>query len=300
MTKLIAGTSNIVLADSIAKILKLPLTYCEMSQFNDKEISIVIKDDLTDQDIFIIQSTSCPVNDRLIELLFIADTARRANAKKITAVIPYYGYGRQDKIVDSNGPISASCVAMLIEAVGISNVITVDLHSHHIKEFFQIPVINLYVTEIFAELIKSKHSSNVSIVSPDLGGEMRAKKISEYLNADFVTINKKRYKAGQCEAKSIIGDVSGKVCCIIDDIVDTAGTLCSAADILMANGAKEVHAYITHGVLSIDASDRIDNSELKSLYISDSICKLGSSLSKKIQVITIAELMAKQLSNLII
>ena len=299
MTKLIAGTSNKILAESIAKILELPLTYCDMSQFNDKEISIVIKDDLADQNVFIIQSTSSPANDRLIELLFIADTARRANAKKITAVIPYYGYGRQDKMVDSNGPISASCVAMLIEAVGISNIITVDLHSQRIEEFFRIPVVNLSITEIFADLIKAKNATNVVIVSPDLGGEMRARRVSEYLNAAFVIVSKKRYKAGQCEAESIVGDVKDKVCYIIDDIVDTAGTLCSAADILMANGAKEVHAYVTHGVLSKDAGDRINNSVLKSLYISVSICNLGNGLSNKIKTITIAELMAKQLKALV-
>ncbi len=299
MTRLIAGTSNIILTQKVAKLLGLPITYCEMSQFHDKEISIVINEELDGHDVCIIQSTSSPANDTLMELLFIADTARRANAKSITAVIPYYGYGRQDKRIDSNGPISASCVAMLIEAVGIDCIITVDLHSAHIEEFFGINVINLCTTKIFAELIKAENYSNAVIVSPDAGGVMRAKKISEYLNIPLVIINKKRSKPGQCKAESIVGDVKDKICYIIDDIVDTAGTLCSAADILMANGAKEVHAYVTHGVLSTNASDLIENSVLRSLHISDSICNSKNILSNKIRTISIAKLMAEQLKTVI-
>jgi ribose-phosphate pyrophosphokinase len=298
MAKLIPGTSNKTLAEAVAKILSLPITHCDISQFQDKEISIVINDNLADQDVFIIQSTSSPANDTLMELLFIADTARRSNAKSITAVIPYYGYGRQDKKIDSNGPISASCVAMLLEAVGINNIITVDLHSQHIEEFFRISVTNLCTTEIFAELIKN--DDNAVIVSPDAGGIARARKISEYLNLPFILINKRRSKPGQCHAESIVGDVKDKVCYIIDDIVDTAGTLCSAADILMTSGAKEVHACVTHGVLSSGASERIEKSALKSLCISDSVDNSENVFSNKIKITSIAELIAKQMKEVLL
>lgn len=300
MTKLIAGTSNKILAEAVAEILSLPITHCDISQFQDKEISIVINDNLADQNVFIIQSTSSPANDTLMELLFIADTARRSNAKSITAVIPYYGYGRQDKKIDSNGPISASCVAMLLEAVGINNIITVDLHSQHIEEFFRISVTNLCATKIFADIIKTNNFDNAVVVSPDAGGIARARKISEYLNLPFILINKKRSKPGQCHAESIVGDVKDKVCYIIDDIVDTAGTLCSAADILMTSGAKEVHASVTHGVLSSGASERIEKSALKSLCISDSIDNSENVFSNKIKIISIAELIAKQLKEVLL
>lgn len=295
---LIAGSSNKVLAENIARLLNMPITHCNISSFHDKEISVVIDADLAYQDVYIIQSTSSPANDTLMELLFIADAVRRSNVKSITAIIPYYGYGRQDRRMSDNGPISASCVAMLLESIGIKRIITVDLHSKHIESFFRVPVVNVCPLKSFVGIITQEKLVNCVIVSPDTGGINRTRKVSSYLNLPFIIINKKRNAIGECKAESIIGDVKGKNCYIIDDIVDTGGTLCQAVDILLANGAVGVYAYITHGVLSALAYKKIHNSYLKSLYISDSIYNAKSYSNNKIKVLSIAPLLAEQLQIL--
>lgn len=290
MSKIIAGSGSAALAAKIATELKWPLLDSNINRFGDGEISIGINDILESQDVYIIQSTASPVNDNLIELLLIADGAKRAQVRSITAVMAYFGYGRADRQVARNGAVAAQCVASMLENAGISYAISVDLHSVATESFFKIPLYNISPAETLAALIGTH---DCVIISPDAGGEARAARVAALLARPCFLINKERDASGKCAAKNISGDVRGKICCIIDDIIDSGDTLCLAAELLIANGAAEVVAYVTHGVLSGDACARIDASPLKLLYISDSIAYDSS--SDKIKIFSIAKILAKQI-----
>ncbi|MGD9839324.1 MAG: ribose-phosphate pyrophosphokinase [Afipia sp.] len=270
--KLVAGNSNPELAAQIAAWLKLPLTKASVRRFADNEVFVEILENVRGSDVYIIQSTSFPANDHLMELLIITDALRRASARRITAVIPYFGYARQDRKVGSRAPISAKLVANLITHAGADRVMTLDLHAAQIQGFFDIPTDNLFAAPVMARDIKEKFNlSEVMVVSPDVGGVIRARGLAKRINAPLAIIDKRRERAGESEVMNVIGDVAGYTCVLIDDIVDSGGTLVNAADALLANGAKDVYAYITHGVLSGGAVARVTGSKLKELVITDSI-----------------------------
>jgi ribose-phosphate pyrophosphokinase len=298
--KLIACNSNLSLSTKIANFLKTPLSEAEIKHFSDKEVSVEIKDNVRGQDVFVIQSTSMPANDHIMELLITIDALRRASAKRITAVIPYFGYARQDRKSSPRAPISAKLVANLITSAGADRVLTLDLHASQIQGFFDIPVDNLFSSPVFGQDIKENYKhDNVIIVSPDVGGLVRARDIAKRIDADLAIVDKRRPKAGVSEVMNIIGDVAGKNCVIIDDIVDSGGTLCNAADALMAKGANSVSAYITHGVLSDKACERIAASSLKNLVVTNSIEPTEAALSaKNIRFIDISELIATAINNI--
>jgi ribose-phosphate pyrophosphokinase len=270
--KLVAGNSNPALAKEIASWLDLPLTKAIVRRFADMEIFVEIQENVRGSDVFIIQSTSFPANDHLMELLIITDALRRASARRITAVIPYFGYARQDRKVGSRSPISAKLVANIITRAGVDRVMTLDLHAGQIQGFFDIPTDNLYASPVMVRDIKERFDlANVMVVSPDVGGVVRARGLAKRINAPLAIIDKRRERAGESEVMNVIGDAAGYTCILIDDIVDSGGTLVNAADALIANGAKEVYAYISHGVLSGGAAARISSSKLKELVITDSI-----------------------------
>ncbi|MEM7644229.1 MAG: ribose-phosphate pyrophosphokinase [Pseudomonadota bacterium] len=278
--KIIAGNANRPLAKAIARRMSMhrgmtvDLVDARVERFNDQEIFVEVYENVRGEDMFIVQSTSNPANDNLMELLIITDALRRSSAARITAVIPYFGYARQDRRTKARTPISAKLVANLIAQAGIERVLTMDLHAAQIQGFFDIPVDNLYASPIFALDIlhhfKGK-MDDVTIVSPDVGGVARARELAQRINAPLSIVDKRREKPGEVAEMTVIGDVSGKKVLVVDDLVDTAGTLCKAADVLVDAGATEVHAYITHGVLSGPAVERITKSRLKSLVITDSI-----------------------------
>jgi len=270
--KLVAGNSNPALAQDIANWLHLPLTKAIVRRFADMEIFVEIQENVRGSDVFVIQSTSFPANDHLMELLIITDALRRASARRITAVVPYFGYARQDRKAGSRSPISAKLVANLITHAGADRVMTLDLHAGQIQGFFDIPTDNLYASPVMVRDIKEHFDlGNVMVVSPDVGGVVRARGLAKRINAPLAIIDKRRERAGESEVMNVIGDVAGYTCILIDDIVDSGGTLVNAADALLANGAKEVYAYITHGVLSGGATARVIGSKLKELVITDSI-----------------------------
>jgi ribose-phosphate pyrophosphokinase len=270
--KLVAGNSNPALAHQIADWLHLGLTKAVVRRFADMEIFVEIQENVRGSDVFIIQSTSYPANDHLMELLIITDALRRASARRITAVMPYFGYARQDRKVGSRSPISAKLVANLITRAGVDRVLTLDLHAGQIQGFFDIPTDNLYASPVMVRDIKEHFDlTNLMVVSPDVGGVVRARGLAKRINAPLAIIDKRRERAGESEVMNVIGDVAGFTCILVDDIVDSGGTLVNAADALLANGAKEVYAYITHGVLSGGAAARITASRLKELVITDSI-----------------------------
>ncbi len=270
--KLIAGNSNPALANAIAACLGLPLTKAVVRRFADMEIFVEIQENVRGSDVFIVQSTSYPANDHLMELLIITDALRRASARRITAVLPYFGYARQDRKAGGRTPISAKLVANLITHAGADRVMTLDLHAGQIQGFFDIPTDNLYASPVMVRDIKDRFDlANLMVVSPDVGGVVRARGLAKRINAPLAIIDKRRERAGESEVMNVIGDVEGYTCILIDDIVDSGGTLVNAADALLANGAKEVYAYITHGVLSGGAVARIASSKLKELVITDSI-----------------------------
>jgi ribose-phosphate pyrophosphokinase len=270
--KLVTGNSNRALAQSIASYLELPLTDCTVKRFADKEIYVEIHENVRGEDVFVLQSTSFPANDNLMELLILTDALRRSSARRITAVLPYFGYARQDRRAAGRTPISAKLVANLIAGAGVNRVITLDLHAAQIQGFFDIPTDNLYSAPVMTRDIEEHYDTNsMMIVSPDVGGVARARAIAQRIGADLAIVDKRRPRAGVSEVMNIIGDVSGKSCLLIDDIVDSGGTLINAAEALLKAGAKEVSAYITHGVLSEGASERIGSSKLKELVITDSI-----------------------------
>ena len=285
--KIIAGSSNPQLALKLGSALRLELLDTNLSKFNDGELKIQVHG-LIGKEVLLVQSTSSPVNDHLIELLLLADTAKRAGAEKIIAVIPYFGYSRQDRSDYKNGPISASVVIKMIEAAGITEVITLDLHSSQLEGVFNIPIKNLSTSSIFFPIIQDQ--ANNIIVSPDIGGISRAKNYSSLLGTDLAIINKSRDLNSICSMSEIIGDVKDKCCIIVDDIIDGADTVCLATDLLLANGAKSVEAIVTHGVLSGGALAKIQKSALKHLYITDSIN--NPALPAKISVLPIYELLA--------
>jgi len=270
--KLLAGNSNRALAEDMGRFLKLPLVKAVVRRFADMEVFVEIQENVRGEDIFVIQSTSFPANDNLMELLIVIDALRRASARRITAVIPYFGYARQDRKVGPRTPISAKLVANLITHAGADRVLTVDLHAGQIQGFFDIPTDNLYAMPVIVKDITDYlGQSNLMVVSPDVGGVVRARALAKRLGADLAIVDKRRERAGESEVMNIIGDVEGRSCILIDDIVDSGGTICNAADALLREGAKDVCAYATHGVLSGGAVARIKGSKLKSLVITDSI-----------------------------
>ena len=271
--KLLAGNSNLGLAQAIADYLDLPLTKAQVRRFSDNEVFVRIEENVRGEDVFVVQSTSYPANDNLMELLVCIDALKRASAKRITAVMPYFGYARQDRKTGGRTPISAKLVANLITRAGADRVLTMDLHSGQIQGFFDIPTDNLLPTPVLADDIRARHhkSSELMIVSPDPGGVVRARALANRLDADLAIVDKRRSGPGHSEVMNIIGDVRGRRCIIYDDIVDSAGTLCNAAEAMIKAGAVEVSAYITHGVLSGAAIERVNNSSLKELAVTDSI-----------------------------
>jgi ribose-phosphate pyrophosphokinase len=270
--KLLAGNSNRPLADAISQYLKIPSTKAVVRRFADMEVFVEIQENVRGEDIFVIQSTSYPANDNLMELLIIIDALKRASARRITAVIPYFGYARQDRKVGSRTPISAKLVANLITGAGANRVLTVDLHAGQIQGFFDIPTDNLYAQPVMVKDIQDYLGGrNLMVVSPDVGGVVRARALAKRLGADLAIVDKRRERAGESEVMNIVGDVSGRVCLLVDDIVDSGGTICNAAEALLREGAEEVYAYATHGVLTGGAVARIQASKLKSMVITDSI-----------------------------
>ena len=270
--KLISGNANKDLADKISAYLDVPLTQATIKRFSDHEVFVEINENVRGSDVFFIQPTSFPANDNMMELLIAIDALRRGSARRITAVIPYYGYARQDRKTGGRTPISAKLVANLITAAGADRVMTMDLHAGQIQGFFDIPVDNLIAAPVFVPNIEQKfEGQDLCIVSPDVGDVVRARSLARRLGADLVIIDKRREKAGVSEVMNVIGEVEGKVCIMVDDIVDSGGTLCNAATVLKEKGAKEVHAYVVHGVLSGAASERIKGSDLASLVVTDTI-----------------------------
>jgi ribose-phosphate pyrophosphokinase len=270
--KLLAGNSNRPLAEAIAQYLKLSFTKAVVRRFADMEVFVEVQENVRGEDMFVIQSTSYPANDNLMELLIIIDALKRASARRITAVLPYFGYARQDRKVGPRTPISAKLVANLITQAGAHRVLTVDLHAGQIQGFFDIPTDNLYALPLMVKDIQDYlGTGNLMVVSPDVGGVVRARALAKRLGADLAIVDKRRERAGESEVMNIIGDAKGRVCVLVDDIVDSGGTICNAAEALIEQGAKEVCAYATHGVLSGGAVARIQNSKLKSMVITDSI-----------------------------
>jgi len=285
------GNSNPELANRICEYLSLPLGGAKVKTFSDGEIQIEINENVRLKDVFVIQSTCSPVNDNLVELLLMIDAFKRSSAKKITAVLPYYGYARQDKKVAPRVPISAKLVADLLTVAGANRIITMDLHAGQIQAFFDIPVDNLFAAPVTIDYIRTHFNSNLVIVSPDAGGVERARAFAKRLNADLAIIDKRRDAPNQAQAMAVIGNVADKVAVILDDMADTAGTLTEAADAISNAGAKEIHACCAHPVLSGPAIDRINASVLKSLVVTDTIpLKENAAACDKIKVLTISKL----------
>ena len=298
--KLVTGNSNLKLANDISKYVSLELSNCDVKRFADNEIFVEMKENVRGEDVFVIQSTSYPTNDNLMELLIIIDTLRRASAKRITAVIPYFGYARQDRKPGPRTPITSKLVANMIDKAGANRVLTMDLHAGQIQGFFDIPTDNLFAAPVLVEDIKSKLTSNTPIVvSPDVGGVVRARIIAKRIGADLAIVDKRREKAGESEVMNIIGDVKGKECFMIDDIVDSAGTLCNASDALIREGATKVYSYVTHGVLSGKAVERVNKSSLTKLLITDTIGESDAvKESDKIDVISISSLLGEAIKRI--
>jgi len=294
--KLLAGNSNPPLARSIADYLEVPLTEASVRRFADEEIFVEVNENVRGEDVFVLQSTSYPANDNLMELLICIDALRRASAKRITAVVPYFGYARQDRKPGPRTPISAKLVANLITTAGANRVLSVDLHAGQIQGFFDIPTDNLFGAPVIAADIQARFSDrNLMVVSPDVGGVVRARGLAKRLdNAPLAIVDKRRERAGESEVMNIIGDVEGRCCILVDDIVDSAGTLCNAAAALKQQGAEEVFAYCTHGVLSGGAAARVAASELTELVVTDSIWSGEADVKEpKLRRLTIAPLLAE-------
>ena len=300
--KILSGTSNLKLSKNIAKNLKLKLINTNIRRFADGEIYIEINENIRGNSVFVIQSTSNPANDNLMELLLVIDALRRSSAKTITAVIPYFGYARQDRKVAPRTSISAKVVANLLTNAGANRIVTVDLHAGQIQGFFDIPVDNLFATPIFARHAKKRiKSKKIVCVAPDVGGTERARALGKLLNVDLAIVDKRRPKPGQSKVMNVIGDVKDRTCIIVDDIIDSGGTIVNAAKALKERGAKEVYVYITHGVLSGDAVKKIKNSVIKNLVITDTIDNGEKTKNvKNIEVLPISGLMGeaiKRISN---
>ncbi|MFD2232499.1 ribose-phosphate pyrophosphokinase [Phaeospirillum tilakii] len=298
--KILACNSNRPLAEAIAEYLNMSLTKAVVRRFSDMEVFVEIHENVRGEDVFLIQSTCFPANDNLMELLVTLDALRRGSARRITAVIPYFGYARQDRKSSPRSPISAKLVANLITTAGANRVVTLDLHSGQIQGFFDIPLDNLYAAPVFVNDIRAHYTGDdIMVVSPDVGGVVRARAIARRIDADLAIIDKRREKAGVSEVMNIIGDVRGRRCIMVDDIVDSAGTLCNAAEALMKAGASSVSAYVTHGVLSGGAVARVTASPLTELVITDSIPATEAvSLAHNIRHVTIAPLMAESIQRI--
>ena len=299
--KLLAGNSNAPLARAISDYLELPITRASVRRFADEEIFVEIHENVRGEDVFLIQSTSYPANDNLMELLICVDALRRASAKRITAVLPYFGYARQDRKPGPRTPISAKLVANLITTAGANRVLSVDLHAGQIQGFFDIPTDNLFGAPVMSADIQARWpDSKITVVSPDVGGVVRARSLAKRLdNAPLAIVDKRRERAGESEVMNIIGEVEGRFCVLIDDIVDSAGTLCNAAAALKAQGAEDVVAYVTHGVLSGGAAARVQQSELSELVVTDSIyAGEADAPGGKIRRLTIAPLLAEAIRRI--
>jgi ribose-phosphate pyrophosphokinase len=299
--KLIAGNSNRPLAEAIAAYLHTPLTRATMRRFADMEVFVEILENIRGEDVFVIQSTSYPANDHLMELLVTLDALRRASARRITAVIPYFGYARQDRKTGPRTPISAKLVANLIATAGANRVLTVDLHAGQIQGFFDIPTDNLFAAPVFAKDIGERVGGKgpFTVVSPDVGGVVRARALGKRLDAELAIIDKRRERAGESEVMNVIGDVSGRRCILVDDIVDSGGTLCNAAVALVARGAASVHAYVTHGVLSGGAVARVGASPIADLVTTDSITATEAvRVSRNVRQLTIAPLLGEAIKRI--
>ncbi|MEL6690927.1 MAG: ribose-phosphate pyrophosphokinase [Pseudomonadota bacterium] len=305
--KLISGNANMKLAKAVARRVGMSrghqfgLVDARVERFNDGEVFVEVFENVRGEDMFIIQPTSRPANDNLMELLIISDALRRSSASRITAVIPYFGYARQDRRTKARTPISAKLVANMVLEAGIERVLTMDLHAAQIQGFFDIPVDNLYASPIFALDIRSHFGdlSDVMVVSPDVGGVARARELAQRIGAPLSIVDKRREKPGEIAEMTVIGDVKGKKCLIVDDICDTAGTLCKAAEVLLDHGATEVHSYITHGVLSGPAVERITNSVMKTLVITDTIEATDAVKNcKNIRIVPTAPIFAQAILNI--
>ena len=291
------GNANPVLADQIAKHIGVPLGYASISKFSDGEISVELNENVRGKDVFIIQPTCAPTNDSIMELVLMADALHRASANRITAVIPYFGYARQDRRVRSaRVAISAKGVADMRSAVGVNRVLTVDLHAEQIQGFFSIPVDNVYGSPVLTDDIERQRYQNLIVVSPDVGGVVRARAVAKQLNVELAIIDKRRPSANEAQVMHIIGDVKGRCCLIVDDMVDTAGTLCKAADALKNDGAKQVLAYCTHPVLSGMAIENIDKSSLDTLVVTDTIpLNEAARNCSRIRQLSMAKLLAESI-----
>ncbi|MGK2872710.1 MAG: ribose-phosphate pyrophosphokinase [Alphaproteobacteria bacterium] len=298
--KLLAGNSNFPLAEAIGAHLNLPLTKASVRRFADMEIYVEIQDNVRGEDVFVIQSTSFPANDHLMELLICIDALHRASARRITAVIPYFGYARQDRKTVPRAPISAKLVANMITTAGANRVLTMDLHAGQIQGFFDIPTDNLFAAPVMIRDIRERFNGiKPVIVSPDVGGVVRARALAERLDGDLAIVDKRRERAGESEVMNIIGEVDGRICIMVDDIVDSAGTLCNAAKSLKDHGATGVHAYVTHGVLSGSAVARVEASQLESLVTTDTIAATEAMRkSRNIRSLPIAPLMAEAIHRI--
>jgi ribose-phosphate pyrophosphokinase len=298
-TKIVCGNSNRPLAEAISAYLGKPLGRAQVRRFADMEIFVEIQENVRGEDVFVIQSTSYPANDHLMELLIIIDALRRSSARRITAVLPYFGYARQDRRASGRTPISAKLVANMITTAGADRVLTVDLHAGQIQGFFDIPTDNLFAAPVMVRDIKERmDTTNVMVVSPDVGGVVRARALAKRIDAQLAIVDKRRERPGESEVMNIIGDVRGRSCILVDDIVDSGGTLCNAADALMEKGASEVYAYITHGVLSGGAVARITASNLKELVITDSIQPTEAvKVARNIRTITVASLLGEAIAR---
>jgi ribose-phosphate pyrophosphokinase len=297
--KLVAGNSNRPLAEAISAYLNIPLAKCQVKRFADMEVFVEIQENVRGEDVFVVQSTSFPANDHLMELLILIDALRRSSARRITAVIPYFGYARQDREPGPRTPISAKLVANLITRAGADRVLTLDLHAGQIQGFFDIPTDNLFGAPVMVRDIKDRlDNGQRMVISPDVGGVVRARALAKRIDAPLAIVDKRRERPGESEVMNIIGDVEGRSCILVDDIVDSGGTLVNAADALLANGAKDVYAYITHGVLSGGAVSRIANSKLKELVITDSIMPTEAvKVARNIRVVSIASLLGEAIGR---
>ena len=297
--QLVAGNSNRPLAEAIAAVLKRPLTRSTVKRFADMEIFVELHDNVRGEDVYVLQSTSFPCNDNMMELLILVDALKRASARRITAVMPYFGYARQDRKPGPRTPISAKLVANLIERAGVDRVMTLDLHAAQIQGFFDIPTDNLFAAPVMVRDIQERYElSNLVVVSPDVGGVVRARSLAKRINTPIAICDKRRDRPGESEVMNVIGDVRGKRCILIDDIVDSGGTLVNAANALLAQGATEVMAYLSHGVLSGGAVSKISNSAIKTLVITDSIQPTEAiRASKNIRVLSIAPLLGEAIAR---
>ena len=296
--KIISGNSNIELANKIANIVGIPLSKAEVTTFSDGEIAVNIQESVRGADVFIIQSTCEPVNNHLMEMLILIDACKRASAGRITAVMPYYGYARQDRKAKARDPITAKLVANIIEAVGVDRVLTMDLHANQIQGYFDIPVDHLVGGPILVKHFEKMNIQDLVIVSPDHGSVARARKFAEYLDAPIAIVDKRRPKDNESEVMNIIGDVDGKNLIILDDMIDTAGTLCNAADGLKAYGAKDIYACCTHPVLSGPAIERIQNSSIKEVIVLDTIPLSERKKIDKITVLSTDEIFASAITKI--